>query len=292
MEVTKACWGTGGSITTNLEGNILELHTAKQLEQWLEDNNWLHDAHIFKIMPLSRYNNTPEKVSLIIRYQVKGSYEAGTPKIDNQFTLIATKVRRWTFNQETKYNPDHCVSDIEVFNDNKSMGLRFDIPDQVELSCDEITIIGPEIIKSVTKPWTSKTKLHVELPSLPKPIDWINWLAQFGLDVSWRYGYGEAKLPEKLPYPNYSGWFLQETDKMNSTDFGVLFDFVGVREQKSHISLSKYDKSAESLWIQINKILANQDKVIIKSGNCTFDGYEWKEFLEKCSLPKRYQLID
>jgi len=41
--------------------------------------------------------------------------------------------------------------------------LRFDIPSTVEFICRQITIIGPQVVEELTKPWTSKRETFVEL---------------------------------------------------------------------------------------------------------------------------------
>ncbi|MBC2725089.1 hypothetical protein [Desulfosporosinus sp.] len=148
--------------------------------------------------------------------------------------------------------------------------------------------MAPQVIEGITKAWTSEREISVELNNLPTASDWVNWLSKEGSYVAWRYGYGEAKSPNKLTYPDYSGWFLQEEKRIENTDFGVLFKFVEVRDQKGHITIEKYDVNAESLWLAINRIVANQRLAIIRSGNCKFEGHEWLDFVDHGLMPERY----
>ena len=159
----------------------------------------------------------------------------------------------------------------------------------VKLICDSIIVEGPFLKKSIRKPWVSERYIffYMKESQIPKPSEWVQWLGEMGLNVSWRFGGSEAKLEEKVPYPDYAGWFLQETFKIPTTQFGVLFTNVGFYNGKLSLSLEKYDKDIDELWNEITRVLVRKiQKIEIFCGNCRFNGSEWLEYLNSKTIPE------
>jgi hypothetical protein len=232
--------------------------------------------------------NKIKSVQIRIGYQERGTYEAGTPKTLKEYTLTASGIRLWTFTNHTNFVPEHCIEGVDIL-DNE-LGIQFDVPEIVKLACQEITVDGPRLIETVTKPWVSKRETFFEsnLDMIPSPADWINWLREEGLDVVWRFGGSEAQPLDKVPYPDYSGWFLQLRERISQSEFGVFIRHLALKNGILRLGIQMYDPDSLQLWYAVNKTLSKLPQTTVRSGNCTFSGQEWNTCLVDGSMPTRY----
>lgn len=258
-------------------------------EQWLDENYGFEDGYISEIKTYKNEQKIIDSVEIRIGYQSEGTLDGRTPITLKEYILKARNIKLWTFNDSTNYNPGNCICGIDTIDDCDGIGIELGVPDLIKLICDNITVEGPFLKKSIQKPWVSEqcVSCYIKEGQIPTPSEWIIWLNEIGFDVSWRYGAGEAKLVEKIPYPDYAGWFLQETNRIPTTQFGVLFRNVGFNKEKLSLSLQKYDSNIDELWHEIIRILALKiQKVEIFSGNCRFGGNEWLEYLNSKTIPE------
>jgi len=256
-------------------------------EIWLNDNYGFEDRYVNEIKTQRNQNGGIDSVELRLGYQIKGTYQGGTPITLKEYIIKGRNVKLWTFNEETSYNPDNCIERLDVIDNCDGIGFEFSGPELIRLICGTITIEGPFFKETVSKPWVSEREvfIHTKDMIIPEPIEWIKWLLELGFDVSWRYCYGEAKDVEKVPYPNYSGWFIQETYKIPETQFGIFFMHIGFNNNKTSLHLIKYEDTCEKLWDAVIKIFAIKSNVEILSGNCRFNGKQWLEYLDSKSIP-------
>ncbi|MFS1514409.1 hypothetical protein VQL36_18565 [Chengkuizengella sp. SCS-71B] len=176
---------------------------------------------------------------------------------------------------------DHCVEGVVPIKLSVGIGIEFDLPEMVQLHCEALYIDKPIYIRTITKPWVSEKYLFANVKNtiLPKSFAWIKLLELKGFKTSWRYGGSEIKLPEQVPYPDYSGWFLQETNKVKDTEFGVFIENVKVENNGFYIAINRYE-SEINLWLAVTKVIAELPNVQIETGNCEFTGEQWINYIE------------
>ncbi|MFN7253546.1 MAG: hypothetical protein ACK4M9_22650 [Anaerobacillus sp.] len=258
---------------------MLIIRKFEDLANWLNENFYFEDGYVSYIKKIDE-----STVTLCIGFQVEGNYVAGTPKVLKEYSIIAKGVKN--FENKFKHNPEHCIEGITHIETNCGLGIEIDLPQTVQIYCEEICVEEPRYIQKITKPWVSDNSLYAEVYGfeLPKPVTWIEKLSKMGLVVSWRYGGSKIKLPEQVPYPDYSGWFLQETSKFPYTQFGVLIEHVQNNEVGFSISINKYDAETH-LWVALTKVIAEFSNVEIHTGNCQLTGAQWINYLHSGELP-------
>ncbi|MDP4147008.1 MAG: hypothetical protein Q8936_21460 [Bacillota bacterium] len=268
---------------------MIVFEQRRDFEEWLDDNYWFEDGYIAEITTHENEHSNISSVEIRIGYQIDGTLNGATPITLKEYIIKASKIKLWTFINKTIYNPDNCISGIETIDECDGIGFEVDVPGSVKLVCDVITVEGPFLKKSIRKPWVSESFVYFNIKEgqIPKPSQWIHWLDQLGLDVSWRHGGSEAKLIEIVPYPDYSGWFLQETYKIPSTQFGVFFSNIGFKKGDLSLSIQKYDSNIDILWDAVNRILPeNIQKLEVLCGNCRFNRSEWLEYVNCKKIPE------
>lgn len=260
---------------------MLRIKKCSDLVKWLNDNFCFKDGYVSDIKKIDK-----RTVRMCIGFQVEGNYVAGTPKVLKEYTIIAKGVRN--FKNNFQYDPDHCIHGLFHIETTKGIGIDVDLPEIVEIYCKELWVEEPRYIRTITEPFVSDNRLHAKVPGseVPKPVTWIEQLKAKGFRVSWRYVGSEIKLPEKVPYPDYSGWFLQETNKIQYTQFGIFIFDVRPEDNGFSISLENYNYEAEKdLWIALTRIIAEFPDVEIQIGNCMLTGTQWNKYLHSGELP-------
>lgn len=254
---------------------------------WLDENYGFEDGYVYEITTQQNQDGAIDSVEIRLGYQIKGTYQGGTPRTIKEYIIKGRNIKLWTFNKETAYNPEHCIEGLDIIDNCTGIGFEFYCPELIRLICGNVTIEGPFFKETVCKPWVSEREvfIHTKDKRIPEPIEWIKWLSESGFDVSWRHGYSEAKDVEKVPYPDYSGWFIQETCKISETQFGIFFMHIGFNNNKVSLHLIKYEDTSDELWNAVIKIFAIKSNVEILSGNCRFNGKQWLEYLDSKTIP-------
>lgn len=258
---------------------MLRIRNNGDLIKWLNDNFDFEDGYVSDIKKIDE-----RTVRMCIGIQVKGEYVAGTPKVLKEYAIIAKNVRN--FKDNFHYDPDHCMDGLVPIETTNGIGIEVDLPEIVQIFCEELCVEGPKYIRTITKPWVSEYSLYAKVPGreIPKPVTWIEQLEKIGLKVSWRYGGSEIKLPEQVPYPDYTGWFLQKTNKVQYTQFGIFIEHVNFEGTGFTIAISRYEPE-EDLWIAVTKVIAEFPNVEIHTGNCILTGTQWIHYLHSGELP-------
>lgn len=261
----------------------MRIKSRAKLESFLEENDWFEDGYITEINSEFTSDNKPSQVNIKIGYQIAGDYRAGSPRTIREFTIKASGIKLWTYDKAF-FDSDHCMEGIELLDD--CLGIQFDIPEIVTLICEELVVNGPFDIESTTKPWVSDTEFITTIPdmSVPLPQKWISWLQEEGFKVSWRFAGSDAKSPDEVSFPDYSGWFIQKTEKIDTTDYGIFFFHVEDKDGKLYLHIENRDTDAD-LWLVMTKVLARMPGVTISCGNCTFSGEQWMKYLADGMYP-------
>jgi hypothetical protein len=268
---------------------MIIIKDTKSLEKWLNENNWFEDGYINEIITSKNLDGSVDFIEIRLGCQSEGTLEGGTPITIMEYVIKARDVDLWTFDDEIIHNPDYCIEGIEILEECESIGIVFSVPELVNLKCNNITIEGPFSREAICKPWVSDGDFicYYKDIQIPKPLDWIKWLSELGFNISWRYGGSEAKNSKQVSYPDYSGWFLQETYKIPNTQFGIFFNYVGFKDGKVAIHIRKYAEIKDELWDAITTTLAIKTHAEINCGNCRFKGEEWIEYLRSKTIPEK-----
>jgi hypothetical protein len=257
-----------------------------QLESWLKENYYFVDGYINELGPIMKDESGKDIVRFRVGIQTKGSWKAGSKVTYREFVFLARGIMKWTYTGN-QINQKIGIQEMSALEGSTRLGVEIENGTLMELECSEIIIQGPNIIKTIIKGEVSDRDFgaYFRLKKIPKPNDWIEWLHEEGIQAAWRYHGGEIISPKKVPYPDYTGWFIQRKEKMDSTLGGVFFFEVKKIGPKIGVALQNTESDNE-LWNTITSIIARFPKVKIKSGNCELTGKQWLMYLEDGTLPK------
>lgn len=267
---------------------MIVINHNNDLEAWLDENYCFEDGYINEIKTYKNQDGIINLVEIRLGYQIEGTLQGGTPITNKEYIIKAEGIKSWAFNDENISFSDYCIEGLNIIDNSDEIGIEFEVPELVRLICSSIKVEGPFLKDSIRKPWTSDREvfIYTKAITVPKPSELIQWLDELGFNVSWRYIESDAINSEKVPYPDYSGWFLQETHKIPETQYGVFFHHVALNEGKLVLHLNKYDENIDELWNAITKVFALRQQVEIMSGNCRFNGMQWLEYLNSKAIPE------
>jgi hypothetical protein len=259
---------------------LLLINTLPELEKWLSENNYFENGYILEI------ENTP--LSITFGYIVSGTYEANTERHVQAFKLEPSKVIEWTYD-ESQFAPssNYCIEGIDAIDSPSGFGLSFVHAGSFSLVTDRLKISGPTIIRNTFKPWTSDKDVYAvaEIGNVPLPQFWLEKLKEKGHDLFYRYIYGEIKPVEQIPYPDYSGYYLQQLDRIKDNPGGIFISHLKQKNEFLTVAFENQDKCLADQWRDLTRIIANFNNVIIHSGNCKFSGPGCEQFLKDGILP-------
>lgn len=261
--------------------------SIEELEVFLSDNNWFEESNIRQI----RY--TPDStlqtgvLSFRIGHQIKGNYKAGTPKTLLEYIIEVHEIKFCSLDIESIQDKEIYCEELDLIKTGEFYELIIDTWEREEkIICRELDFTGPYYFETITKPWISENEISCTLHGikLPLPIEWIKWLKEEGHDVAWRIYSECASSINNVPYPDYSGWFLQYNKKVSLNDYGVMFRHITNQENGCYMHITNHHNDSE-LLLKISEILARKSDCEIKSGNCTLKGDEWLRYLNNGELP-------
>jgi hypothetical protein len=256
------------------------LKTYQELDKWLSDNFYFEDGHILSI--------SENPFEIIVGYDVAGNYEANSERQILPFKLIPSKIIEWTFDNKlsepSEYNYIEGLDAVEVEN---GICLQFSTPTTFKLVTDILNIDEQDLIITTFRPWTSETEIFItaDLNEIPRPEFWQQKLNSIGHKVSFRYYCSEAISSEKVPYPNYEGYYIQIQDKITSTKEGIFLKYLKTDKGKLNLGFENKDEDLAYIWDDFTSILSDLPNAKINSGNCTFTGTDWKKYLADRILP-------
>ena len=260
--------------------STLSINTYSDLDEWLSENNYFEDGYILEI------EKAP--LTITIGYIVSGNYKANEERQILAFKLEPLKIIEWTYN-ESLFTPsaDYCIEGIDPIDSPSGIRLKFVHGSSFSLVADSLKISEPYIITDTFKPWTSDNEISAvaEIDSVPSPEFWLEKLKEKGHDLFYRYIYGEIKPVEEIPYPDYSGYYLQMSDRINTTSGGIFVRHIKQNGKFTAITFEKQDKFLAPEWQDLTRVIASLNNIIIHCGNCQFTGTEWEQYLRDQVLP-------
>ena len=262
----------------------MKINSRNKLEEWLDQNYWFEDGFISEI------KESDNEISLKVGYQTKGTYVAGEEQELIEFEIIPSTIEKWNY-EPTKFEPSYqwCIEGIDLTEN--GLGLKFETPYTFELIFESLDVSKPNIISTYTKPWISEHEIFItaNLKEIPKPKYWLDKLKEKGFEVCFRYYGSEEIRLEKIPYPDYSGYFIQHKALINESESGLFFFSVKKEENRIQLSLQNKDEKTVELYKVIQKIIAKWDIIEINCGNVNFKETDWKQFMESNKFPKQIE---
>jgi len=263
----------------------MNINNRTELEKWLDQNYWFEDGFISEI------NDSKNGLEIVVGYQTVGNYVAGEKQELKEFCLKPIGLTNWTYKKEL-FSPtkEFCINGIDLTED--GFGLKFDTSNLFELTCDSLEISEPKITKSYIKPWISNREIYITATEKEVPTInyWIKKFAEYGFKIGFRYFASELIQSEKVPYPDYSGYFIQTLNKISETQKGLFFKSIGIEKGELQIGIENGDENRE-LFKAIQLIVSDWKNSIIYLGNVKFIGKEFKEYLESGKYPERIEKI-
>ena len=263
----------------------MKIDSRDKLEKWLDQNYWFEDGFISDI------NDSKNGLEIVIGYQTVGNYVAGEKQELKEFCLKPTGITNWTFKKDLFIpTKDSCINGIDLTEN--GLGIKFDTPNLFELTCDSIEVSEPKIIQTYTKPWISNREFFITATSkeVPTPKHWIEQFKKNGIETGFRYFASELIKPEKVPYPDYSGYFIQTLNKISETQKGLFFKFISLENEELRIGIENGDENKD-LFKTIQTIVSDWTNTKINSGNVEFTGKEFKNYLKNGKYPERIEKI-
>jgi len=262
------------------------INDLDELKNWLDQNYWFEDGYISKI------ESDDTGLIITIGLQIKGTYVAGKPKTLREYKIKPHGLKKWTFDN-SKFTPgyDWCIEGVDIIEND--FGLQFDTPAPFELICEKIEISEPKLINTYTKPWTSKKEIFISIMDIkiPKPKDWIDKFKDYDTDIGFRVYADNFKDIKKIPYPDYSGYYIQKPDRINLSDKGIFIKQVKQLENEVSFVFELQDDDLKTVWSKLHMIISDWNNIKVNSGNVTFNKNEWKDFVEKGILPRELNKI-
>lgn len=259
------------------------VHTFNDLDKWLLDNFYFEDGHILSI------KENPLEIS--IGYNVKANYKANSERHILSFKIKPSKVLKWTFDKAVvNVGDENYIEYIEAKDVENGICLEFSTPTIFQLVTDCLEIEEQELIKTIFRPWTSEKEIYLTttFSKIPKPKFWKEKLSLYGHDILFRYYAGDEKSVEQVPYPDYQGYFIQLSNRISFTQEGIFLKSLTVENKKLTLCFENKDDDLKNVWNDLTLILADFPNAQIKSGNCEFNGAEWKKYLTDKLLPTTF----
>jgi len=269
------------------EAKPIQFFTAAKFREWL-------DSHVeFNGSTLLDVQVDPPLIS--IGFDTVPSYRANDLRKIRSFTIYpeGSDIDLTSLYVLFETGPAEILIDnIETAADDEKIALRLHFlggADAVILA-DTYCIEENPPLRVRRLPWISETELYLEFPGeLPRPEFWIRSLRERGHDVCFRYSWGDERTPEQIPYPDYSGWFLQMRNRLQDHSEGIFFFHVKKEEGVTRFHFDNRDPQLQKVWLDLCKIVATFPRVQVHSGNCEFSGKAWHTFLTTGALPKKLQ---
>ncbi len=251
-----------------------------KLKSWLDQNYWFEDGFISKIEQDSNV------LIITVGFQTKGTYVAGEPMTIKEFDLKPKGISNWTFS-DSGFKPgyDLCIEGLDLVEND--FGIRFETPNVFELTCESIDVSEPRKIETFTKPWISEREIFVSanMDSIPKPDFWLNSFKQYSANIGLRVFGDIIKEMDKIPYPDYSGFFIQRLDRIKESDKGIFIKSITQKGNDLNISFELNDAELKTEWNILFKIISNLNGLKVNCGNVTFNQNEWIDFITTDKLP-------
>ena len=132
--------------------------------EWLDSNYWFEDGFLLDYA----FDQKSNSISMLLSYQIDGTYEANTQKTLKVFSVKAEAVINRTSLEEDEWSADHCMEGINV-KDSNFVSFTLDSPKFIKIECRRIIVNEAPNKVEVVKPWLSDTELFISVKGANLP---------------------------------------------------------------------------------------------------------------------------
>lgn len=240
----------------------------------MNNNFFFLDAFVLKIERIR-----DEYIKVVLRYQYSGGYSAGAKIKIREISLYFFEVEE-VIGDLRNWNPGHCCDEIAIEENDSTFSMIFSLP---QLLTIKFKLLKYEQIDRATrqKPYISFNDVAISFHSkeIPKPIFYLNKLEEFGeKDLTWRSYSSEKVEVQKVPLIDYSGWSIQQIDRLEKNLNGIFIFNISKKENTIRITMTLYDVSLISILLKLITIFSEFKDSEISFGNILLTGKQWQAF--------------
>lgn len=243
--------------------------------EWLDEQWFLQDAFIDSVVPLPQPSALPDQVRIAFRIQTAGGISAGEQRNMREIILVATDVSRFELLPHG-FVSGNCCQGADIPEDSSAaIAFRIDVPLTLRLDCERLDVVEREWTEVVPEFLSSREFfITVKGAPLPAPEQWVQALKVLGVNVAWRC-FGGPAVPVAYVPNQYEGWFLQQTDRIDSTSGGVFFFTSRGNGTGFEIQLQRHDAEDDPVWSRCSQYLGNFKEAEVHCGNAKLSGSAW-----------------
>lgn len=254
----------------------MRIETREQLSIWLRACYGLEDAVVEAVDPTLAPDVAPNTVAVRLSLQTGGSIRAGEARHMKRYSISALGVRTYTLAEPAIAG--HCCEGAETFESESPIALALDVPGELRLECAALEVAESDYTEIVPA-WYSDREYSVTARcGLPSPAEWCDLFARADVPVAWRI-YGDKPAPADAVPRDYTGWFLQRSDRIGDTLGGLFIAHCSDVDGAMRIAFSNAYADAVDLWAGAGALVADLRDAEISCGNVTLGGDAWLRYL-------------
>ncbi|HEY9756899.1 MAG TPA: hypothetical protein V6C97_17160 [Oculatellaceae cyanobacterium] len=261
----------------------MEITNTAELKKWLEERNWLHDAQVTNVSSLLDHSESDKMSpsSSVEVQRISGSYWAGEEETFERSKITGYGVTKWNCSNLEEIL-DYSIGCADIAEEAEL--LRFCIDDNLTIECRQLVIDRIELQTSKVRPSlsTREARVRVAGQNFINPPEWIDLFEQVDVSVGFRR-LGDVLVAVNDVPIDYTGWFLQHSDRVADTKCGLMFSYATVKDGDFLVSFEMWSPSedyAAPLWDALVRVIAKLPHSAVRCGNCRFSGKEWLLALE------------
>lgn len=270
----------------------MEFRQNEDFEDYLYDLGILDICFLQKIEPATSCNTSIPQSALIELLQViESDLKAGSIAKYKKVSLRFNRIKKWNVinrNNTDFLNIHYCPLDFD-FKESSSISFSVDIPAMLEVEADSVIVEEGDTFEKKIEPLLSDREFRAYVPNkeIPSPVEWINWCKEKQLAIAWRvWGDREKREPESLPYPDYSGFFLQFENQLHDSEYGLFFGHVCKENTGFFLSIEN-ENEEDKIYKAVSEIFISKfPDARISCGNCELSTKQWLKFLQFGEVPK------
>lgn len=267
----------------------MKIQSRQEFSDWLSEHyHYCEEIFVANLRPVpglpDEKQQVPEAVSFDIGHPTSIDWCAGERTLFIFQNVLAKGITDWS-SEDTDFDPDPIYADRGIGLVSASDALEIHIDNSIRLKCAELEISQPFEALYFNLPELSDRRVSIEVPSLnlPTPKQWVSWFEAADLSVAWRMIHDAARDPGEVPQFDYSGWFLQEADRINDTSSGLMISSCHPTESGFRVNIDFWKDQVNPeklLWITLARVVADLPESRVVCGNCNLSGTDWYQSLE------------
>lgn len=258
--------------STRLENNA-------ELARWLDANTRFENARILELSDQDQKQKGRLRIWLSL--ELNTTQYAGESKRLRDYTLTAEGVTSPALGEWLDFVPGTYSPPLELLNVPEGLGFRLEVPGELVLRCEALTIESHDERTEFVTPKLSRYEISMEVfePNAPEPNDWVRRFAEQGIEVCWR-AHGDSAEVRLERESDCTGWLLQLRQRLELTEGGLLCTACRKTDAGWLVEWSMLDDNDdETLWTTMQRVLGQFAEGRIRCGNCVLSTEEWQTYV-------------